>query len=83
MEPSGSFLISPGSLASACHGPATPRRGVGGRGPAPSSWRLKGEAHIWLGLSGPGLRGGTHCIFVPRQPHHTPVTGLSLAREVI
>lgn len=48
-----------------------------------SSWRFKGEAHIWLGLSRPELRGSTHCIFVPRQPHHPPVTGLSLYREVI
>ena len=70
MERSGSFLISPGSLASACRGPATPKRGVGGRGPATSSWRLKGEAHIWPGLSRPGLGGGAHFISVPRQPHH-------------
>lgn len=83
MELSGSFLISPGSLASACCGPATPKRGVGGQGPARSSWRLTGEAHIWPGLSRPGLGGGAHCISVPRQPHHPPVTELSLSWEVI
>lgn len=84
MERRGRFLISPGSPASACRGPATPRREVGGRGPSPSSWRLKAEeAHIWPGLSRPGLGGGTHCIFVPRQPRHPRVTGLSLPQEVI
>lgn len=84
---SGSFLISPGSLVSLPCQPASaqqpPRREAGRTGPSPSSWLLKGEAHIWLGLPHPRLGGSTHYIFVPRQPHHPPVTELSLSREVI
>lgn len=48
-----------------------------------SSWRSEGEAHIWLGPARPGLGGGIHCVFVPRQPRLPPVIGLSLSQEVI
>lgn len=86
MERSGSFLISAGSLAflPCLLALAQQPQERGGRtGPSLSSWWIKGEAHIWLGLPHPGLGGGTHCIFVPRQPHHLPVIGLSLSQEVI
>lgn len=71
---SGSFFISPGSQTVCLPRPSNPQERGGKTGTGLSSWRLKGEAHIWLVLSHPGLGGSTHCIFVPRQPHHPPVT---------
>lgn len=50
MEQGGGFLISPGSpasLPSACCGLASPRRGVGGQGPAPEQLAAQGGgAHL-------------------------------------
>lgn len=73
-EWSGRFLISPGSLASlpclpAClPWPSNPWEKGGRRGPSLSSWWLKGEAHIWLGLSRPRIGAGTHTSLSPGNP---------------
>lgn len=58
----------PACLPACLLGPSNPWERGGRGGPSLSSWRLKGEAHIWPGLSRPRLGGGTHTSLSPGNP---------------